>query len=54
MREDDPAIGRPDKPHGDVRCVEGPCAFEPVVVDAPGIEAIIEGLRLAGIEGNGG
>lgn len=26
------------------------CAFEPAVVDKPGIEAIFEGLRLAGLE----
>lgn len=47
----DQTIGRRDKPDGHVcHAVDG-CAFEPVVVFQPGIEAIMEGIRLANIQG---
>lgn len=46
-----PRIGRPDKPDGDVRRTLGGCAFVPVVVHKPGIEAIMEGIRLANVQG---
>lgn len=45
------ALGRIVTDHGrDVRKPNTGCAFEPVVVFTPGIEAIYEGLRLANIE----
>ena len=37
--------------HADVGETQPACAFEPVVVHGSGIEAIIEGLRLADVEG---
>jgi hypothetical protein len=39
------------KKSGDMRRTPSGCAFEPVMVFKPGIEAIIEGLRLANVEG---
>lgn len=35
----------------DVRDPNSGCTFEPVMVHKPGIEAIIEGIRLAGVKG---
>jgi hypothetical protein len=40
-----------DPKNRDVRCSQGNSAFEPVMVFRPGIQAIIEGLRLTGVQG---
>lgn len=37
--------------NGNVRRFRSECAFIPVVVSGPGVEAIYEGLRLSNVEG---